>query len=129
MAGKSRMETVLVVEDEADVRTLVSRTLELEGYRVLQAMDGEAGLKVLTETRVDLVLLDLLLPVLDGWAVLQRIKENPELKAAPVIVFTASASLQKREEAFKLGASEYLMKPLNLDDLIKTVRRVLRSRR
>lgn len=129
MAGKSRTKTILVVEDEADVLTLVSRTLELEGYHVLQATDGEAGLRLLAENQVDLVLLDLLLPVLDGWTVLQRIKQNPELRATAVIVFTASASPQRSEDALKMGASAYLLKPLDLDDLLKTVRRVLRGRR
>jgi len=126
MARKGRTKTILVVEDEADVLTLVTRTLELEGYRVLQATDGRAALETLGDNQVDLVLLDLLLPVLDGWAVLREIKGNPELKTIPVAVFTASASLHKSEEALMLGASAYLMKPLNLDDLLKTVRHVLR---
>ena len=118
-----------MVEDEADVLTLLTRTLELEGYRTLKAKDGEAGLRLLSENQVDLVLLDLLLPVLDGWAVLREVKSNTGLAAIPVIVLTASALSERREDALKLGASEYLLKPLNLDDLIGTVKRVLRAGR
>ena len=121
--------TILVVEDEADILTLVSRTLDLEGYRVLQAMDGEAGLKVLTETRVDLLLLDLRLPVLDGWAVLSEIKNTPGLKAIPVVIISASVGPAKEEEALKIGAAAFLTKPVNLDELINTVRQILRGRR
>jgi CheY-like chemotaxis protein len=75
------------------------------------------------------VLLDLRLPELDGWEVLQQMKNSPQLKAIPVAVLSASASPERQEEAMELGAAAFLIKPVNLDDLIKTVRRVLRGRR
>jgi CheY-like chemotaxis protein len=130
MSGhKKEKRTILVVEDEADVLTLVARTLEFEGYHVLRATDGRAGLRLLAESHVDLVLLDLRLPELDGWEVLQQMKNSPQLKAIPVAVLSASASPERQEEAMELGAAAFLIKPVNLDDLIKTVRRVLRGRR
>ena len=126
---KKGKQAILVVEDEADVLTLVARTAELEGYHVLRATDGSAGLHLLQENRVDMVILDLRLPVMDGWEVFQQMKNNPQLKGIPVVVLSASASPETQEEALEKGAAAFLVKPVNLDDLIKTLRRVLRGRR
>ena len=130
MSGRRKeKQTILVVEDEADVLTLVARTVELEGYHVLRAADASAGLRLLQENRVDLVLLDLLLPDMDGWEVFQQMKNSPQLRAIPVVVLSASASPERHEGALAKGAAAFLVKPVNLDELIKTLRQVLRGRR
>lgn len=103
--------------------------LELEGYHVLQAEDGEEGMSLLRESRVALVLLDLRLPGLDGWAVLEQIRSNPELSTIPVIVFTASAGVSQQERALSLGAANYLVKPLSAARLRKAVARTLHQSR
>ncbi len=125
MTREHKSETILVIEDEADIRIFASRVLELEGYRVLQAENGNEGLRLVKEGQVSLVLLDLRLPRCDGWVVLQQMKADPSLSAIPIIVFTASAGIPHRERAFNMGAVDYLVKPLSSSDLSKAVARVL----
>ncbi len=125
MAKKHETKTVLVVEDEADIRNLASRILELEGYHVLQTENSEEGMRLMRESRVSLVLLDLRLPGRDGWAMLQQIKSEPELSAIPVIVFTASAGVSQQERALNMGAADYLVKPVSAAKLRKSVARAL----
>jgi DNA-binding response OmpR family regulator len=128
MARKHRAETILIIEDEADVRTFASRVLELEGYRILQAENGDTGLGLMRETQVALVLLDLRLPERNGWAVLAELKSDAALSAIPVIMFTASAAAQ-RDRALNAGAADYLTKPLSAASLKTAVANVLRHKR
>jgi len=129
MTEQPRRKTILVIEDEPEVRNFASRVLELEGYRVLQAEDSEEGVRLLKEGRINLLLLDLRLPGHDGWAVLKQIKGEPELSAIPVIVFTASARVSRQERALKMGAADYLIKPLSAARLRKAVARILHRER
>ena len=129
MTEQPRRKTILVIEDEPEVRNFASRVLELEGYRVLQAKDSEEGVRLLREGRINLVLLDLRLPGHDGWAVLKQLKGEPELSAIPVIVFTASARVSRQERALKMGAADYLIKPLSAARLRKAVARILHRER
>ncbi len=125
MAKSCETKTVLIIEDEADVRNFVARVLELEDYDVLQAGDGEEGMRLVREGRTGLVLLDLRLPKRSGWEVLTLLKSEPGLSVIPVIVFTASAAVVQRERALKLGAADYLIKPLSAASLKETVARIL----
>ena len=126
MAKRRVVKKILVVEDEADVLTFASRVLKLEGYHILQAEDGDEGLRLAQEKECSLVLLDLRLPTINGWAVLEQLKSEPELSAIPVIVFTASAELPQRKRALRMGAIDYLVKPLSAARLKKAVARTLR---
>jgi len=126
MVKKGSRATILIIEDEDDIRTFASRVLELEGYQVLQAGDGDEGLKLARGNQVVLVLLDLRLPGRDGWAVLSQMKSDPELSSMPVVVFTASAATQQRSQALAGGAADYLVKPLSATSLRKSIARILR---
>jgi len=126
MAKKGNRATILIIEDEDDIRTFASRVLELEGYRVLQAGDGDEGLRLARGNQVALVLLDLRLPGRDGWAVLSQMKNDPELSPIPVVVFTASAGVPQQSRALAGGAADYLVKPLSATSLRKSIARVLR---
>jgi adenylate cyclase len=126
MAKKGSRATILIIEDEDDIRTFASRVLELEGYRVLQASDGDEGLKLARGNQVALVLLDLRLPGRDGWAVLSQMKDDPELSSIPVVVFTASAGVPQQSRALAGGAADYLVKPLSATSLRKAIARILR---
>jgi len=125
MTTRRRRKTILVIEDEPEVCNFASRVLELEGYRVLQAGDSEEGMRLVKAIQISLVLLDLRLPGHDGWAVLEQMKSEPELSSIPVIVFTASAGISQRERALKMGAIDYLVKPLSAARLRKAVTRIL----
>ncbi len=129
MAKTYKSKIVLVIEDEADIRNFAVRVCELEGYYVLQAEDGDAGLRLARENRVALVILDLRLPTYDGWSALAQMKSEPGLSAIPVIVFTASARMTQRDKAVRMSAVDYLVKPLSAAGLRKAVARVLHEGR
>ena len=122
---KDERKTILVIEDEPEVCNFASRVLELEGYNVLQAEDGDNGLRLVRQNDCALVLLDLWLPGRDGWAVLEEMKADPELCTIPVVVFTASAAIPQHQRALSMGAADYLIKPVSAVSLSKTVARVL----
>jgi len=128
MVKKGSKATVLIIEDEDDIRTFASRVLELEGYGVLQAGDGDEGLRLARQGGIGLVLLDLRLPGRDGWAVLSQMKGDPELSSIPVVVFTASAGAPQRSRALAVGAADYVVKPLSAAGLKKSISRILRQK-
>ena len=125
MAKTYAIKTVLVIEDEANVRKFACRVLELEGYHVLQAENDEEGMRLMRASQISLVLLDLRLPGHDGWSILEQMKNESALSAIPVIVFTASAGTPQQERAFSMGAADYLVKPLSAANLKKAVTHVL----
>jgi len=125
MSKGCHKKIVLVIEDDADCRNFISRVLELEGYRVLQAENGDEGLRLVRESQVALIVLDLKLPGVDGRLVLEQLKNDPELSSIPVVVFTASAAASQREKALKMGATDYLVKPVSAITLRGTVARAL----
>lgn len=124
---KHREKTVLIIEDDADIRNFIARVLELEGYHVREAKDGTTGLEIIKEKSIDLVLLDLRIPGPDGWSILREIKHNSELASIPVVVLTAIAETMQRKKTLKMGAASYLVKPLSAGNLSHTVADVLKN--
>jgi DNA-binding response OmpR family regulator len=117
---------ILVIEDEARILSFLARGLEAEGYRVEGASDGRDGLVRAVQEEWDLVLLDLMLPGLDGLDVLDTLhRRRPEL---PVLILSARADLPTKLRGFDLGASDYISKPVALDELLARVRVQLRAR-
>ena len=110
---------VLVIDDDADVRRMVSAALLDDD--VLTAPDGIVGLDILTYTDVDAVLLDVMMPLLDGFAVLRKIRRDDRTRDVPVIMLTAKAGDRDHAAAFRAGADAYLTKPFDIDDLEATL--------
>jgi DNA-binding response OmpR family regulator len=129
MTDKREAKIVLIIEDDSDIQRFISRVLELEGYQVLKASGCDRGMEIIREGTVDLVLLDLLLPGRDGWSVLREIKSAHELSAIPVVVLSAVAELPQRERTLRMGATDYLVKPMSARALKETVGSVLRQSR
>ena len=125
MAKKQATRTILIIEDEPDIQNFISRVLELEGYRVLRADEGKTGLKIVREDHVSLVLLDLRLPGPDGWSVLREMKQDTALAHIPVVVLTAIAESIQRRRTMRMGATQYLVKPLSANHLSTTVAGIL----
>jgi DNA-binding response OmpR family regulator len=117
--------TVLVVDDEPDVLLLCRVNLEFEGYRVVEASDGEAALAYLADEVPDVVLLDLMMPKLDGWAVLERIKADPRTAAVPVVMLTAKVQDHDQIRGWSSGAAEYITKPFSPLSLSQVVQDVI----
>jgi DNA-binding response OmpR family regulator len=116
---------ILVIEDEARIQAFLARGLEAEGYTVVAAGDGQEGLDLATRARWDLVVLDLLLPGLNGLQVLSALQRaKPEL---PVVILSARGDVQTKLRGFELGASDYVAKPFSLDELLARIRARLRG--
>ena len=128
MVKRRRTKTILIIEDDAEVRHFASRVLELDGYRVLGVETAEEGLRLVREGGISLVLLDLRLPGCNGWSVLTMFKDDPKLSKIPVVVFTASAGISQHDRALAVGAADYLIKPLSATELREAVGRVLNRR-
>ncbi len=101
---------ILIIEDDELLRGLIYQKLLREGYEISQAIDGESGLKMVVEEKPDLVLLDLLLPGMDGFEVLKKIKEHPSLAPIPVVILSNLWQKEDIEKGMKLGAADYLIK-------------------
>ena len=115
--------TILVVDDDADTRGLIRRLLERAGYTVREAEDGLAGLRELFALTPDLVLLDVMMPGLDGWATLERIREVSEV---PVVMLTARDTEVERVRGLSHGADDYIAKPFGRQELVARVHALLR---
>jgi CheY-like chemotaxis protein len=116
-------KTVLVVDD--DVRNIFSLTKALEVFKmkVITAIDGKEALKILEENpETDVVLLDMMMPNMDGYETAQRIRSNTKFKKLPVIAVTAKAMTGDREKCIKAGASDYITKPIDIDQLMSLLR-------
>lgn len=118
------MKRILVVEDQELNMDLLVQLLEDE-YEILTATDGAAGIKLAERERPDLILMDLSLPVVDGWEATRRIKANDSLKHIPIIALTAHAMVGDAERARACGCDDYLPKPLDEDLLFKKLDRFL----
>lgn len=116
---------ILVVEDNVDNMTLITDILSSLGYEVIQAVDGEEGFRKTEDERPDLILMDLSLPLMDGWTTTRQIKAREELQAIPVIALTAHAMFGDREKALEAGCDDYLTKPINLLELKKKLTKYL----
>jgi DNA-binding response OmpR family regulator len=118
------MSLILVVEDNANLAYGLATSLELEGHEVVLAEDGAAGLRAARDQRPDLVILDLMLPGLDGYRVLQTLRERGE--TAPVLILTARGEEADKVLGFRLGADDYVTKPFGLLELLARVAALLR---
>jgi two-component system alkaline phosphatase synthesis response regulator PhoP len=117
---------VVLIEDEKNIAELVRYNLEEDGYRVSVAADGEQGLRMVERQRPDLVLLDLLLPRLDGLEVCRQLKRNTDSRAIPIIMLTAKAGEADKVAGLELGADDYITKPFSPRELVARIRAALR---
>ena len=119
------MPKILYVEDNEDNVYMLKRRLERAGFEVIVASDGEQGLAVARDQRPDLILMDLSLPVLDGWQATRRLKDSEETWIIPVIALSAHALPGDREKALEAGCDEYDAKPVKLPGLLAKIRALL----
>ncbi len=121
------MAKILLVEDNEMNRDMLSRRLTRQGYEVVLAQDGARGVAMVTEERPDLVLMDMSLPVLDGWEATRRLKSDPATRVVPVIALTAHAMAADKEKALAAGCDDYDTKPIELPRLLDKITQLLRK--
>ncbi|MBI5299402.1 MAG: response regulator [Deltaproteobacteria bacterium] len=114
-------KTILIVEDEFFLAETIRARLEFLGYDVAYAENGLEALQLLEITHIDLILMDVMMPVMDGYAATERIKADEKLKKIPVIFLTARAGEEDKKRAFETGADDYLAKPFRSEDLIAMI--------
>ena len=119
-------DRIMIVEDEESLLKLESILLSAKGYFVTGVRDGEAALEEIRSNKPDLVLLDIMLPLLDGFEVCRRIKENPETGTIPVIMLTARKNSQDRARGLEAGADAYITKPFKSAEVIETIESLLK---
>lgn len=117
---------MLVVDDDPDILEALSEILEAEGFEIRRARNGKEALERLSPEPPQLILLDLMMPVMDGWEFAQRMKQLPDVAHIPIIVLSADRNVSNK--ATGIGAVGYLAKPFELNDLLDMVRRALESR-
>jgi CheY-like chemotaxis protein len=120
--------TILVIENEVSNRILIERVLSTRGYYCLSASNGREALEILDRERVDLILTDLSMPVLDGYRTTQLIRSRPALVNVPIVAVTAYALNDENEAALQIGCNEYLTKPFKPRQLLEVVDRLLLQR-
>jgi len=123
------MPKILLVEDNEMNRDMLSRRLERKGHRVVVAQDGRQGYLLAHSERPDLILMDLSLPVMDGWEVTRLLKSNGSTRHIPIIVLTAHALVSDREKAFEAGCDDYDTKPVEFGRLREKIENLLVARK
>ncbi|MDO4561309.1 MAG: response regulator transcription factor [bacterium] len=119
-------QKILVVDDEESLAEFVCRALRQQGYMTVCAFDGDSALSLIYEELPDLVVLDLMLPLMDGWEICRRVKSDSETKHIPILMLTARSSAEDVVQGLDLGADDYMRKPFPLDELLARVRVLLR---
>lgn len=117
--------TIMVVEDYEDTRMLLKQWLEGLGYSVLEASNGQEAVDIADRERPDLILMDLDLPILDGIAATQQIRQKPQLERVPIVAVTAYPMSYSHVKAFSKGCDEYMRKPIDISELERVVSRYL----
>ncbi|MFT5469239.1 MAG: two-component system phosphate regulon response regulator PhoB [Verrucomicrobiales bacterium] len=126
VCGVPDISTILIVDDEEDIRDLIADNLAMAGFNVLEAADGLKALRLARELRPDLILLDLMLPEMDGFAVLHHLKDSRKTAGIPIIMLTAKGTQDERIEGLAMGADDYVSKPFSPKELVLRVKAVLR---
>ena len=121
--GITMPKKILIVEDEANIRELLRLYLEREGYAVIEAENGVEGIKQWKSEKPDMILLDVMMPVMDGWAVCKEIRAESDV---PIIMLTAKGETADRVSGLEMGADDYIVKPLEMPEVIARVRAVFR---
>jgi len=125
MTWVKAMKKILLVEDNENNRDMLSRRLARRGYQVVFALDGKQGVEMAEQEKPDLILMDMSLPVMDGWEATRKVKANESTRKIPVICLTAHAMSGDREKAIEAGCDDYDTKPVEIDRLIGKIERLL----
>lgn len=122
MASDSR--SILVVDDDPAIRKILSQSLEMEGFVIYQASDGEEALEAIDSTSPDLVILDVMMPKMNGFDVLKSVRSSPTTADLPVVMLTARSSQEDVWEGWREGVDYYMTKPFDIEELLRFVERI-----
>lgn len=123
--SNNRQRTIMLVEDFEDNRFMMRRLLEMNGYRVVEAINGREAIEIAQRERPHLILMDLSLPLLDGLAATRRIRQHEELRRVPIVAISAHDTSDFHADALAAGCNEYVTKPIDFDQLEQLLKRLL----
>jgi DNA-binding response OmpR family regulator len=119
------VDTILIIDDDPEIVEFTRKRLERSGYRVIGALDGTQGVAMAFKERPDLILLDIMMPFKDGYAVLRELKENEATRTTPVIMLTAKSGSGSVLECQECGATDYFIKPIDWEELLKYIKKYI----
>lgn len=120
------MNKILVIDDDSAINELIKINLELSGYKVVQALDGIMGFALAKQELPNAIILDVMMPEVDGYTVAQRIRQNPSTKNIPILMLTALSQLNDKVRGFDIGVDDYLVKPFEMEELKVRIRAILK---
>ena len=120
------MKTILLIEDNTEVRENTAEILELATYKVLQAENGKVGVEIANENEIDLIICDIMMPVLDGYGVIHLLSKNPKTAAIPFIFLTAKSERGDFRKGMEMGADDYITKPFDFEVLMLKIKAILK---
>ena len=123
------MNKILVIDDDKAINELIKVNLQLSGYNVIQAYDGISGFALAKQELPSLVVLDVMMPNVDGYTVAQRIRQNENIKNVPILMLTALSDIQDKSKGFNIGVDDYLVKPFEMEELKMRVKALLKRTR
>lgn len=123
------MNKILVIDDDSAINELIKINLELSGYKVIQALDGTKGFALAKQEIPSIIILDVMMPEVDGYTVAQRIRQNDTTKNIPILMLTALSQLKDKVKGFDIGVDDYLVKPFEMEELKVRVRALLKRSR
>ncbi len=126
---KPRRAKILVIDDEPNIVQTLQDRLEMNDYKVITAMDGKAGLEKATSEQPDIILLDVIMPIMDGLEMLERLRKNESTRKIPVIMLTARSQSQDITRANSYGIEDYVVKPFDLSELLEKIEAILESKK
>ena len=122
------MPRILIVDDEPNLVLALEYLMKKEGYEIRVAADGEMAVEAAAEFRPDLILLDIMMPKMDGYEVCQRIRANPALRDVAIVMLTAKGREVEREKGLALGADHYITKPFSTREVVRTIKEILAAK-
>ncbi len=117
--------TILLVDDDIFLVDIMAFTFKQSGFEIIKAHNGKEALEVIDKESIDLILTDIMMPVMDGFELAKNIKENPKISYLPIIFLTAKSNIEDKNKGFSLGINDYVVKPFNLKDLVSRINKVL----
>ncbi len=117
--------TLLIVDDDIFLVDIMAFTLKQSGFEIIKAHNGQEALDIMAKERIDLVLTDIMMPVMDGFELAKNLKANPATVNVPVIFLTAKSNVEDKNKGFSIGINDYVVKPFNLKDLVSRINKAL----
>lgn len=117
--------TLLIVDDDIFLVDIMAFTLKQSGFEIIKAHNGQEALDIMTKEKIDLVLTDIMMPVMDGFELAKNLKANPATASVPVIFLTAKSNVEDKNKGFSIGINDYVVKPFNLKDLVSRINKAL----